>query len=198
MVAGTGPIVRKVRGPGWMGHPLLAGTPNLGIFFRRSPVQNREFFLGEFPRSLDDRFRLSIPQELLDPFLAGGSETILAKERPGALSLWNAAVWHDRLSAGVELIKAKMQSGKLDGRLEEVQLLSRLLSTRHRPVTLEGRGRLLIPEGFREFLGVEPSGEVIVLGAGVCLEIWNPRQWIKIISKGDMPEFQQLFDKLSS
>ena len=70
---------------------LIARTPSLGIFFRLSPVQNREFFLGEFPRSLDDRFRLSIPQELLDPFLAGGSETILAKERPGALSLWNAA-----------------------------------------------------------------------------------------------------------
>ena len=161
------------------------------------PVQNREFFLGEFLRSLDDRFRLSIPQELLDPFLAGGSETILAKERPGALSLWNAAVWHDRLAAGVDLIKAKMQSGKLDGRLEEVQLLSRLLSTRHRPVTLEGRGRLLIPEGFRDFLGVEASGEVIVLGAGVCLEIWNPRQWIGYL-EGRMPEFQQLFDKLTS
>ena len=101
------------------------------------------------------------------------------------------------LSAGVELIKAKMQSGKLDGRLEEVQLLSRLLSTRHRPVALEGRGRLLIPEGFREFLGVEASGEVIVLGAGVCLEIWNPCAWISYL-EGQIPEFQQLFDKLSS
>jgi MraZ protein len=38
---------------------------------------------------------------------------------------------------------------------------------------------------------------VIVLGAGVCLEIWHPRQWISYL-EGRMPEFQQLFDKLSS
>ena len=67
---------------------------------------------------------------------------------------------------GVELIKRKMQAGKLEGRIGQVQLLGRLLSTRHKPVQLAGRGRLLIPEGFRQFLGVEPGGEVLVLGPG--------------------------------
>ena len=58
------------------------------------------------------------------------------------------------------------------------QRLGRLLSTRHRSVELGARGRLLIPEGFREFLGVEPGGEVLIVGAGVCIEIWNPAKWL--------------------
>jgi hypothetical protein len=29
------------------------------------------------------------------------------------------------------------------------------------------------------------------------LEIWNPKQWISYL-EGQIPEFQQLFDKLSS
>ena len=77
-----------------------------------------------------------------------------------------------------------------------MQLLGRLLSTRHRTVQLAGKGRLLIPEGFREFLGVEPNGEVIILGAAVCIEIWQPAAWLKYLETR-MPKFRRLFDQLS-
>lgn len=156
-----------------------------------------ELILGEFPRTLDERFRLSIPQELLDPLMAGGNDCILAKERPGSLSLWNAAAWQQKLDAGVELVKSKMRAGKLEGRIDEVQLLGRLLSTRHKAVQLAGRGRLVVPEGFREFLAVEAGGEVVLVGAGVCVEIWSPRAWLSYL-EGNMTEFRTLFDRLSS
>jgi MraZ protein len=160
-----------------------------------SPPQ--EFILGEFPRVLDQRHRLSIPQELVDPLMSGGSECILAKERPGCLSLWNAAAWQASLDEGVDLVKSKIRAGKLAGQLEEVQLLSRLLSTRHKLVPLAGRGRLSIPDGFREFLQTEQGGEVMVVGAGVCVEIWNMPAWLTYLAV-EMPGFRQLFDKLSS
>ncbi len=155
-----------------------------------------EFILGEYPRTLDERYRLSLPQELVGPLLQAGPKCILAKERPGCLSLWNAATWRGNLDNGVELVKQKMRAGKLAGRIEEVQLLSRLLSTRHKEVKLAGRGRLSIPEGFREFLQIEAAGDAIVVGAGVCVEIWNPRAWLAHLEER-MPEFRQLFDKLS-
>ena len=157
----------------------------------------QEFILGEFPRTLDERYRLSIPAELADPLAAGGTQCILAKERPGCLSLWSAAAWQQGLEAGIELVRDKMRAGKLEGKLDDVQLLGRLLSTRHKIVQLAGRGRLSIPEGFREFLGVEQGGEVITVGAGVCVEIWSPRVWLAYLETG-MPEFRQLFDRLSS
>lgn len=152
--------------------------------------------LGEFRRALDDRFRLSLPAELLEPLLAGGDDCILAKQSPGSLSLWNAQQWQTQLDSGVELVRQKIQAGRLQGRVEEVQRLGRLLSTRHRNVQIAGKGRLLIPEGFREFLGVEPGGDVLLVGAALCVEIWRPDAWLEYL-KEDMPQFRKLFDNLS-
>lgn len=157
----------------------------------------QELILGEFPRTLDERHRLSIPTELLEPLMQGGIDCILAKESPGALSVWNASGWQKKLDESVDLVKGKIRAGKLEGQLEEVQRLSRLLSTRHKAVQLAGRGRLSIPDGFREFLQVEQGGEVVLVGAGVCVEIWHPRAWLTFL-ESNMPEFRQLFDKLSS
>jgi len=156
----------------------------------------QEFLLGEFERTLDERYRLSIPSELGDLLTAESSDCILAKERPGCLSLWSAPLWQTRLDEGVELVKQKMRAGKLQERIGQVQLFGRLLSTRHRAVQLAGRGRLLIPEGFREFLGVEPNGEVHVVGAALCIEIRSPAAWIKYLERR-MPRFRRLFDQLS-
>jgi len=156
----------------------------------------QEFLLGEFQRTIDDRFRLSIPNELGDALTAESPDCILAKERPGCLSLWSAPVWQAKLDEVVELVKQKMRAGKLQERLSQVQLFGRLLSTRHRPVQLAGRGRLVIPEGFREFLGVEAGNDVQIIGAAVCVEIWNPAAWLKYL-EGRMPRFRRLFDQLS-
>jgi MraZ protein len=156
----------------------------------------QEFLLGEFERTLDDRYRLSVPNELGDMLIAESPDCILAKERPGCLSLWSAPVWQSRLDEGVELVKQKMRAGKLQERIGQVQLFGRLLSTRHRAVQLAGRGRLVLPEGFREFLGVEPGGQVQIIGAAVCIEIWNPAAWLKYL-EGRMPRFRRLFDQLS-
>lgn len=156
-----------------------------------------EFILGEFRRTLDDRYRLSIPPELVAALGGEAVECVLAKERPGCLSLWHAATWQAKLDEGVELVKAKMRAGKLEGHLEQVQLLGRLLSTRHTRVQLAGRGRLIVPEGFREFLHVEPAGDVMLVGAAVSVDIWHPPSWLAYLEER-IPKFRRLFDRLSS
>jgi len=158
--------------------------------------ESYEFILGEFQRTLDERFRLSVPSELAELLTAESPDCILAKERPGCISLWSAKVWQTKLDEEVELVKHKMRAGRLRDEIPQVQLLGRLLSTRHRAVQLAGRGRLLIPEGFREFLGVEPGGEVTVVGAAVCLEVWNPPDWLNYL-RGRVPKFRRLLSKLA-
>ncbi len=155
-----------------------------------------EFILGEHARTLDDRYRITVPSELSEKLAGDGAELILAKERPGCLSLWSADAWQSKLDAEVKLIEDKLKAGKLESRLPQVQLLGRLLSTRHRKLTLAGRGRLLVPEGFREFLRVAPGGDVFVVGAAICVEIWNPDYWLKYLD-GRMPRFRRLVDRLS-
>ena len=153
--------------------------------------------LGETTRTIDQRYRLSIAAEMAEPLMAEGVDCILAKERPGCLSLWNVSNWQSRLDDGVRLVETKIEAGRLAGRLEEVQRLGRLLSTRHRQVQLAGRSRLVVPEGFREFLGVEPGGIVMVVGAAVCVELWHPDRWSQYIGE-QMPDFRHLLEELSS
>ena len=158
--------------------------------------------LGEFRRTVDERYRLSVPGELVEALTGtsgdstNGAQCILAKERPGALSLWDAKTWETRLSSSIGLVQAKIQAGRLSGRIEDVQHLGRLLSTRHKEVQLAGRGRMVVPEGFREFLQVEPGGEVLLVGAALCIEIWRPQAWIQYLNDR-MPEFGQLLSDLS-
>jgi MraZ protein len=156
-----------------------------------------QIILGEFHCTLDERYRLSIPGRLSDLL---SPRCILAKERAGCLSLWSAASWEAKLSGRIKLIEQKILTDTFgEDRIARVQLLGRLLSTRHTAVELKGRGRLLVPEGFRNFLGVDrdpPDNEVFVVGAALCVEIWKPDAWLKYL-EGRMPKFRRLFHQLS-
>jgi MraZ protein len=153
--------------------------------------------IGEYVRALDERFRLAVPPELLDPLTAAGPKLVIAKERTGCLSLWSAATWKPRLDAAVDILTSKLQAGLLAQRVGQLQDLGRLLSTRHQTIALAGRGRLVIPEGFRSFLGVEPGGDVMAVGAAVCVEIWEPSAFASHIS-AEMPSFRQRIDDLTA
>ena len=43
---------------------------------------------------------------------------------------------------------------------------------------------------------VQPGGEVLVVGAAVCVEIWRPDAWVEYLNQ-QMPEFRKLLDGLS-
>lgn len=155
-----------------------------------------DLFLGEWVRAIDERWRISLPSEWADELADDGGNCVLAKERPGCVSIWNPSKWSDWLTGGMNVVAGKIESGRLTGRLSEVQLLGRLLSTRHREVPIAGRGRIAVPESFREFLLVESGGDLLVVGAAVCVELWNPERWSTHIGE-QMPEFRQLFDSLA-
>ena len=153
------------------------------------------FILGEFTRTLDERSRLSLPAELADAIPAG-TEATLVKESPGCLSLWLDGRWQDRITTGVQLVESKLQAERLAGDLAAVQRLGRLLSTRQRPIRIAGKGRLVIPEAFRRFLAVEAGDEVLIVGAAICIEIWQPACWQSHLNE-NLPDFSRLLEELA-
>ena len=160
------------------------------------PTVSSPLIVGEFRRAIDDRFRIALPAELAEPVSEESGDTILAKERYGCLSLWKGTDWQRRQDDGVELIRQKIQTGRMEQRWTDVQRFGRLLSTRSRTVRLANRSRLVIPEGFREFLDVAPDTEVMLVGAAICVEIWNPQAWQALLRE-EMPAFNPLFKELS-
>ncbi len=156
---------------------------------------SQTLILGEAVRKLDERYRIALPSTLSQPLAAESSDCVIAKEQPGCLSLWNAAVWHARQEANLQVIQTKLLAGRLDRQLGELQQLGRLLSTRHVSTPITGRNRILVPDGFRQFLGVDRGEDVVLLGAAVCVEFWNPAQLHTHVGE-EMPRFQQLFERL--
>jgi len=154
--------------------------------------------VGEFVRAIDDRYRLTLPPEFAEA-IAQQQEAacVLAKERLGALSLWSRESWHERIEPGLAVVRQKVQGRWLPTQVAEVQQFHRLLSTRSRDVTLAGRGRLVIPEEFRNFLGVKPGENCVIVGAGICIEIWHPKTWQEYL-KQEIGAFGTLFEKLST
>ena len=159
-------------------------------------------FIAEVARKLDDRYRLTLPPEIV-PALVGlkladtGGSCLIAKERPGCLSLWSLAEAQRKLDQGIHLLESKLAAGKFESRIGDLQRFGRLLSTRQREAPLAARGRLVIPDGFREFLGAEPGGTVMVVGAAVCVELWEPTRWAEFIGQ-EMPGFTDIFEQLAS
>lgn len=154
------------------------------------------FITGEFRRTLDDRFRVTLPTEMAIAVSDESGDLILSKERYGCLSLRRSSDWQKRIDDGVAVLKEKIERGRLERRWDEVQRLGRLLSTRSTPARLANRSRLLIPEGFREFLDVPANQDVMLVGAAVCVEIWKPAAYLESL-KQDMPGFNSLFQQLS-
>ena len=154
------------------------------------------FITGEAKRTVDDRFRATLPLEMAKAVTDEAGETILVKERFGCLSLWRASDCQKRLNDGVSLIRKKIDAGRMEQRWGDVQRLGRLLSTRSLTVKLAGRSRLLIPDGCREFLDVNTNQEVMIVGAVICVEIWNPQAWLDILRQ-EMPSFGPLLQELA-
>lgn len=152
--------------------------------------------IGEVRRTIDERFRVSLPKEMAVAVTDDAGKTVCVKERLGCLSLWPAKEWNRRFQAGFSVIEQKIRSERLQDRWSEVQRLGRLVSTRSCELKLANRSRLLVPDSFRDFLGVNANEEVVVVGAVVCVELWSPASWLDQL-RDDMPGFNELFSSLS-
>ena len=158
-------------------------------------LETQKLITGEFSRTVDDRYRLTLPNEFKEVFKPEAGKCVIVKEGPGHLSLWEESIWKQQHGKRIEMVRQRFETGYLAESMLDLQRLGRLLSTRYRHVQLAERGRLLLPEGFREFLAVEPEQEVMVVGAYFCIEIWHPQKWISY-AEGDIPQFGNLMESL--
>jgi len=156
-----------------------------------------DVIIGEFRRVLDERHRVALPPEVVQFLGSDTAHAVLAKERDGCLSLWKPEAWNQHFDKFMKNLTHRVRENFFESRrIPEVQRVARLISTRAKPIQLGQRGRLLIPEGFREFLAVQPNTELMVIGAGVCVEIWRPAAWLDYL-KSDLESFNTIFREVA-
>jgi len=155
-----------------------------------------QFLRQEARATLDDRYRVTIPAPLIAARLPRPQKCVLVKERPFCVSVWDAETWQEETETAISLVEQKMASHRLREKREEVARLGRLLAAQHQNTRLDPRGRLRIMEGFRDFLGIEPGGEAVIIAGAASVELWRPDAWNTYLHE-HMPSFRRLLEELA-
>jgi len=122
-------------------------------------------FLGEFSHSFDDKGRLTIPAKFRDE-LAGG--VVVTRGIDRCLFVFPRPVW-DVLAERIAKLPLSERNARNFGRL---------MFSGAADFVPDRQGRVLVPQGLREYAGLD--SEAVVIGLYDRLEIWNPTQWASV------------------
>ena len=126
---------------------------------------------GTFRRALDAKQRIAVPKRLRGSFDATERAALfIAPGTDGSLALYTEEAFSE--------LGSKLAATSPNG--QDVRAFSRLFYSQAQRVELDGQGRFRIPEELCQLAGL--AKEVILVGVGDRLEIWDPEQWVRYLS----------------
>ncbi len=120
-------------------------------------------FHGTFEHTLDAKNRLTVPSKLRTAFAEGA---FLVREADKCISLYPAQTYSALTSAAL--------SG-LNPLSAQAKQLKRYFHSNAQQVELDSAGRVMLSPRHLEHAGIER--DVVVTGAGDCLELWDRSTW---------------------
>jgi MraZ protein len=125
---------------------------------------------GTYPRTLDDKKRLTFPKRVRD--LLDNPETLYITPGPDQ-SLWLYT------EAGLERLAGQLdQSPATDA---EARTFRRLYFAQTEAVDVDRSGRALIPDRLMQFANL--NHEVVLIGVRDHLELWDATRWQQYLDK---------------
>jgi MraZ protein len=119
-------------------------------------------FRGTFEYTIDNRGRIPIPARYRATFSNGA---VLTEGQDGCIEVYTT----DSYEGEAEFLLRQRATRKKARRIRRGFFASSL------DVELDGQGRILLPPWLRQHGDL--NGQVLVIGRGECLEIWNPERW---------------------
>ena len=133
---------------------------------------------GNYERTLDEKLRLALPKPLRES-LSDEGPLIVTPGTDGSLALFPEASF----AAFAEKLAARSPTGR------DVRAFSRLLYAQSHRVEVDAQGRIRLPAELAQLAGLED--DVILLGVGDRIELWNKSRWEAYLS--DLtPRYDQL------
>ncbi len=137
-------------------------------------------FLGTHSPRLDDKGRLVLPAKFREGLAAG---LVFTKGQERSIVVWPAAEfaeYAERLS-----VASRSDSA--------VRAYLRVLFSGATDEIPDRQGRVMVPAALREYAGLDR--EVIVVGNGTTLEIWNSSAWEQYLA-GQEDNFSDLSEEV--
>jgi len=129
---------------------------------RRAP------FLGEYQHALDAKGRFILPARFRDQL---GDVAYVTSEQDGCLALWRP----EEFDMKANEIQDRARQGERN--------VQRAFFAGATEATPDRQGRVAIPQGLREFAGLER--DVVVVGLFDHIEIWDAAAWRRTKQVGD-------------
>lgn len=119
-------------------------------------------FTGEYRHSVDDKGRIAVPSKFRAQLDDGA---VVSRWLDRCLAIHTRAGW-DELAGKVATLPITDQNARL---------FQRFIFAGAADTTIDGQGRVLVPQYLRETAGLE--GEAVVVGSRDHAEIWAPARW---------------------
>jgi MraZ protein len=120
-------------------------------------------FHGTFEHSLDAKNRLTVPAKLRAAFADGA---FLVREADRCISMYPSATYSALTDAALSALNPLSAQAKQ---------LKRYFHSNALAVELDAAGRVMVPGRLLQHAGI--GRDVVVTGAGDCLELWDRSTW---------------------
>ena len=120
-------------------------------------------FRGTFDYTLDAKNRLTVPARFRASLSDG---VVLAKRVAGCVAVWRPDDYDAYMQAALE---------RFHPMSPEAEQLERFFSANAHDTELDSAGRIMVPAFLLEHAGL--GKDVVVTGAGICLEVWDRAAW---------------------
>lgn len=134
---------------------------------------------GAYERTIDEKLRLAMPRPFREAF-ENEKQLVLTPGTDGSLSLFSEPTF----SGLAGQLAARSPSG------QDVRAFSRLLYAQSHSVELDSQGRIRLPVELAKLGNLE--GDVVILGVGDHVELWNKSRW-----EAYLAELQPRYDQLA-
>lgn len=122
---------------------------------------------GEYRNTIDEKGRLMIPPKLREQL--GSNTLMLTKSMDNTLWLFT--------KEDFDALNSEVNYGPLAVFNKNSRLIDMMVISPAREVELDKAGRLSVPQILREFAGLDPKSECVILGSMTKVEIINAKKY---------------------
>ena len=141
-------------------------------------------FAGEYLCKLDEKGRFIVPSPMRERLETEGNGVVFLKGPEQSLWIYSTAEW----ARVLERTKAKLDE-------DQSRLFMHFVVSEAGTSDVDKAGRILIPTRLRKLVPVEEDQEIILVGLYNRMEVWNPSEWRRYLSKTE-DKYEQNLSKI--
>jgi transcriptional regulator MraZ len=141
-------------------------------------------FAGEYLCKLDEKGRFIVPSPMRERLETEGNGVVFLKGPEQSLWIYSTAEW----ARVLERTKTKLDE-------DQSRLFMHFVVSEAGTSDVDKAGRILIPTRLRKLIPVEEDQEIILVGLYNRMEVWNPSEWRRYLSKTE-DKYEQNLSKI--